>query len=298
MSALPLSPSGFRQGLVALTLLSLAGASSATAAIAISDPFTDGDLTEGPDNSGISWFDRSANSTIAIASDPAFGGNALVWNANNTATANRGIVATLPIALSLTTVGDYVTMNFKFRLAATQITAGNFTTTPNNNAQGFTFGFYDSNATAVTDNDQSFSDNDRGFRGAIGSGTTSAVSIRKETNTTAGELGSGTDTPLGLEAGSTPVAISDFNVHTGSITILLNNPGQVTVSISVDGNQIATSVPDTTTILTYDEIVFSQGGGNSFRLDDIEILSNIPEPSSALLVTSLGLLGCIGYRRR
>ena len=226
------------------------------------------------------------------------GSNALIWTANNTTTANRGIVATLPFALSLTTVGDYVTMNFRFRLAATQITAGNFTTTPNDSVQGFTFGFYDSTGSVVTANDQSTSDNDRGFRGAIASGATAAVSIRKETNTTPGELGTGTDTPLGLEAGSTPVAISDFNVHTGSITILLSNPGQVPVSISVDGNQIATSVTDTTTILTYDEIAFSQGGGNSFRLDDIEILSNIPEPSSAMLVASLTLLGCVGYRRR
>lgn len=301
MSASPLSRNSLRQSLAALTLVSLAGASAAHAAVAISDPFTDLNLTGGSDNSGISWFDRSANSSIAPGNDATFGSAALIWNANNTSVANRGIVATLPFALALTTVGDYVTMNFRFRLAATQVNgqpAGTLTTVPNDSVQGFTFGFYNSNGSVVTGNDQTASDNDMGFRGAVASGSTAAVSIRKETNATAGELGTGTDTPLTLQPGSTPVAINDFAAHTGSITILLNAPGQVTVSISMDGTPIATANPDNTAILSYDEIVFSQGGGNSFRLDDIEILSNVPEPSSAMLVASLGLLGCVGYRRR
>ena len=272
------------------------GLGPAGAAILFSDPFTDGDLVAGADNSGIAWYDRSVNSGISIINDSAGinSGNALRFARTGAEMNNRGIVGALNQTITLANPGDYITLSFSFRFIST---AGS--TSPNNANSGLTFGFYNSNGTVVSNNDTVDSDNDFGFRGEFGSGANSAVAIFKETNVpgSAGGLGTGSDGGAVTVNSPVTVAVNDFTTHTGSITLTYNSPTDLNIALMYDGGAVGngtSSVP----FLTFDEIVFSQGGSNGFVLDNVEVTSNIPEPGMASLVALLGVMGIAGCRRR
>lgn len=270
-------------------------------ALTLTDPFTDGSLTAGSDNSGIAWYDRSANSVLSIGNSPAIGsGNALIERLDNTGVASRGFVGVFnPIVLSLDNIGDTIKLTFDFALASTSATTGGplTTTAPNNSASGFTFGLYNSNGSVVTSNDTGTSDNDFGFRADFGTGATSNIFIGKENNAGAGGLGTttGTDTAtVTLAAGSSPVQINDFLKHSASFQLTRVATG-VEIVVEYDGATVATGT-STVPFTSFDEIVFSQGGGNNFHVDNV-VLTNVPEP--ALAVSLLGGIGMLlGFRRR
>lgn len=272
------------------------GLGPAGAAILFSDPFTDGDLVAGADNSGIAWYDRSVNSGISIVDDAAGinSGNALRFARTGAAMNNRGLVGVLNQTITLANPGDFVTLSFSFRLIST---AG--TTSPNDSTVGFTFGLYNSNSSVVSGNDTVDSDNDFGFRGEFGTGTISAVGAFKETNVpgSAGGLGTGSDGGAVTLNSPVAVGVNDFTTHTGSITLTYNSPSDLNIALMYDGGAVGngtSSVP----FLAFDEIVFSQGGSNGFVLDNVEVTSNVPEPGMASLVALFGVMGIAGYRRR
>ena len=284
------SPSFF-----AVLAFAAVGLGHAGAAVLFSDPFTDGDLVAGADNSGISWYDRSANTEISIIADTTGinNGNALQMAANSaSAITNRGIVGVLSQSLTLAAPGDYLTLSFSFRFIST-----NGSTSPGNANGGFTFGFYNSNGTTVTANNANTSDNDFGFRGEFGSGANPAVAIFKETNSGAGGLGTGADGGAVTVVNPVNVQVNDFLPHTGSITLTYNSPTDLAIALMYDGAAVGSgtsSVP----FLTFDELVFSQGGSNGFNLDNVVVESNIPEPGTAALMGLCAVLGLAGHRRR
>ena len=288
-----------RTAALALATLCLSSA-MASAVVTLSDPFTDATRNGGADNSGIAWWDRSANSTLNIGNDATLGtGNALLWAATNTATTNRGIVGTFSQAFNLS-VGDSISMTFDFRLATTSIAAGGSTTTPGNSTQGLTFGFYNSNGTAVAADDSTASDNDFGYHGGVGSGTANGNAIVQEGNVGGGGLGTTTagDTPNTVFTLSTnaATAINDFNKHTGEFTIVISGAGIATITTKIDGVTIAEG-SNGSAYTSFDEVVFSQGGGNSFRLDNVVVTTTVPEASTAAALLG-GLAMMCGIRRR
>ncbi|WAC18811.1 PEP-CTERM sorting domain-containing protein [Luteolibacter sp. SL250] len=272
--------------------------SSADAAILLTDNFTDGNLTGGTDNSGIAWYARSGNATLGIANDPSPGfgtGNALVMERAGAGTiVNRGIIGVLTNGITLSNPGDTVTLSFSFRFTTTASS-----TSPFSDTEGFTFGFYNSNGTPVSANGSSASDNDLGYRAEFGSGTDSWVGIAREANftTAAGGVGTGTDGVQMTVVDPVAVSIGDFLPRTGSITLTYNSPTDMGISVSYNGNVVGTAT-NNAPITTFDEVVFSQGGGNGFLLDNVVVTSNVPEPGSVALMALGGVLCAAGYRRR
>lgn len=283
--------------LLSLAPLAALCLTSADAAVNLTENFTDGVLNGGADNSGIAWFDRSSNTGLTIVSDPSPGfgtGNALRMARTGDAIVNRGLVGVLSEGITLSNPGDTLTLSFSFRFTTT---AGS--TAPFNASEGFTFGFYNSNTTVVTANDSANSDNDFGFRGEFGTGTFSRVGIAKETNVvgSAGGLGTGGDGVQMTVMDPVAVSIGDFLPHTGSITLTYNTATNMGVSVSYNGNVVGTAT-STSPFFTFDEIVFSQGGGNGFLLDNVVVTSNVPEPGSAALIALGGVFCVAGCRRR
>ncbi|RYD23510.1 MAG: PEP-CTERM sorting domain-containing protein, partial [Verrucomicrobiaceae bacterium] len=219
---------------------------------------------------------------------------ALRMGRTGAAIVNRGIVGTLSQSITLANPGDTLTLSFKFRFTTT---AGS--TEPYNADGGFTFGFYNSNNTAVIENDSTASDNDFGFRGEFGSGTTGRVAIFKETNvsTSGGGLGTGTDGGAVTVNNGVNVAVGDFLPHTASLTLTYNSPTDMGISLTYDGNAVGSGT-STVPFFTFDEVVFSQGGGNGFLLDDVVVSSTVPEPGSVAFVALGGVLCAAGCRRR
>jgi hypothetical protein len=276
--------------LVYSSVIVLAFASGmAEAAVSYFDPFTDGVLRGGTDSSGIDWFDRSASASIGAFNDN--GPNTLNSATLRFATmvANRGFVGVLiggPITLGAP--GDYVTLSFSFRVSGTL----------NSNAQGFTFGLYDSNGTPVTGDDTTQSDNDRGYRGQFATGSTGGVSIIKEENNVAGGLGTGTGTEsLAVTlSSSTPVAITSSIPHTASMTLTYNSLNSLGIVLYYDGVKVADGT-STSPFFSFDEVVFSQGGSNNLVIDDVSVISNVPEPGVAGLLL-MSAVGCLIRRSR
>jgi len=308
LKAFPAPMKTFRVSAASAALL-FAAASHSSAFTTYTDPFTDGDKVAGADNSGIRWYDRSTNSTLTINDTAATGltGNALNLNLGNssnstpgTNVANRGFIGVLGTTFIPTAIGDSIRLSFDFQLrpTGTNVAGTTFTTAPVNAAEGITFGFYNSNGTPVTDDNQTASDNDSGIRGSFGTGTTLAADLAREANSAAGGLGTttATDSASFVASGtSTPSAINDFNKHSAQLVLTLTALGEYTVSMMLDGNTIATATTPQNTYTRFDEIVFSQGGSNNFSIDNV-VVNIIPEPS-ALLLGGMGALALLRRRR-
>lgn len=281
--------------------------SQANAIITFTDPFTDGNKAGGADNSGISWYDRSANSDLSVNSTSAttLTGNALNLNlGTSTATGisvqNRGFVGVLNSTTFIpTAIGHYISLSFDFQIrpTSTDAPATTYTTSPQNGAEGITFGFYSSNGSIVSGDSATTSDNDLGIRGSFGTGTTLAADLARETNSAAGGLGTTTsgDSVSFVSAGNTPSAINDFNKHSAQLMLTLTSAGQYTVTMMLDGATIATGTTAQTGYTQFDEIVFSQGGGNNFSIDNV-VVTMVPE-TSTLLLGGLGALTLLRRRR-
>ncbi|HVJ46009.1 MAG TPA: PEP-CTERM sorting domain-containing protein [Luteolibacter sp.] len=268
------------------TIAAALASGQAMAAVSYLDPFTDGVLRGGADNSGINWYDRSASSTIAAFSDNGAGTLNSSTLRFSTSIGNRGFVGVLTGgAITLGAPGDFITLSFSFRVGGTIA----------NSAQGFTYGLYSSNGTSITGDDTVDSDNDRGYRGQFATGTTASVGIVKEDNSAAGGLGTGTGTEsaaVGMSS-STPVAIGTNDPHTASITLTYNSATDLGITLMFDNATVAQGT-STVPYLSFDEVVFAQGGNNSLVIDNVSVTSNVPEPGSAALL----LVAVAGFAAR
>jgi hypothetical protein len=284
--------------LLFVALLALRATCAAASAAILTDPFTDGNRTGGADNSGIAWYDRSANSNLSIVNDATLGtGNALSWNPNDNTVTNRGFTGVFTGGQALlTNVGDSITLNFDFR----------FTGTTLNTASGLTFGFYNSNGSAITADDAAAQDNDFGYRVEFGTGTTSGIYLGREQNSGAGGTGSGTGDTSTITLGtSTPVMINDTAKHTAEFSLTRTATG-INLVARYDNTIVATGTvtptspsPSTALFSTIDEIVFSQASGTQYRIDNVVVNASnfaIPEPSTWAL--ALGIVGLLVWQRR
>jgi len=277
----------FYLGALAATLL--VGSSQPLLGTILTETFTDGTLAGGADNSGISWYDRSVNSGVSVASDATIGsGNALTWTPNNNTVTSRGFTGVFTNdTFALAAVGDTIDVKFDFR----------FTAIPANSTSGLTFGLYNSNGTTITADDSGAQDNDFGYRTDLGTGTSASIFLGKETNAGAGGTGTTTsgDTATITLATSTPVAINDTAKHSGQFTLTRTASG-IDISVGYDGSTVATGSSTSALFTTFDEFVFSQNSATTYRIDNFVVTSNVPEPTM-----SVGLLlgaGMLAMRRR
>ncbi|HSI34995.1 MAG: PEP-CTERM sorting domain-containing protein [Phycisphaerae bacterium] len=251
----------------------------------LTDPFTDGQKVGGADNSGINWWDRSANNSLTVGADPTLG-SSMLFSIVTTSRSFTGVL--VGQKLDLVNDGDSIDLKFDFRFVAG----------PNNSTAGITFGLYNSNNSPVTAEDTVEQDNDFGFRADFGSGTTSAIFIGKESNSTAGGTGSGTpagDTlAVGLNPGSIPVAVNDQLKHSAQMT-LTKSPTGVDVAVYYDSVLVASGT-STSPFTSFDEIVIGQVGGANYRIDNVVLASNVPEPGVVGIVGAA--VAVLGMRRR
>ena len=182
--------------------------------------------------------------------------------------------------------GDFITLTMDFRFEALPTVSS---------TDGLRFGLYNTNGTNANTNGGAASDNDFGYQARIGTGTTAGFGLNKENiNNTAGELGAGNDRVALTVVNPGDVAINDTLKHSLSFTITKTSAG-VDVSAAVDGSPLGTGT-STVPYLTFDEILISHATPQAYRVDNVLVTSNVPEPGT-LGVIGAGML-LLGRRRR
>jgi hypothetical protein len=264
-------------------------------------PAADRTMVTGGTN-GLQFFTHNPiipNYSVSIIDDSAPGGlGSLVLNQTDT-TGNGGnqIIGLLPQAITLASPGDFIRLQFTFRY----LNLG----TATQNAAGFRFGIEGSNGTFVTaDGQGSVSDNDQGYYVQTGVGATAPANNNiffRESGTLSPILG-GNDR-VSVTANSAGGAINDILAHTASFTITRGAGTNISLSLSYDGGTAITGnftgASPNTPFYTFDEIMFSDGfvaNPVHFNIDNVAVVTNVPEPSAAVL----GLLAVpfIAARRR
>jgi hypothetical protein len=258
-------------------------------AVTLLDPFTDGQLVGGADNSGIAWYDRSANTIPEIINDAVLGnGNALRLRITNGTQIDRPVIGVFnPITLN---IGDSLTLAFHFRFELVP------SATFNNTVDGFRFGFYNSNTTPVNADGTTQSDNDFGYQARIGTGTTAGLGLNREvSNGVAGELGAGNDrTTLTPNVLST-FAVNDTAMHSASFSMTRTEAG-LDFSVMIDGVVRGTGSHNSSPFTVFDEAIMSSGTPQNFYVDNVDV-SVVPEPGSVAAL-SIGILPLLLLRRR
>lgn len=304
---------GMKHLLPSLVCASVFAASPALAQIVIaSDSFELADhptgdrtvVTGGPN--GIRFYTRNATPTdlsLSIVDDTGgLGTNVLsLVDTVNTTTLNDAIIGVLSQPVTLSATGDFIRLEFTFRYTNIGTAAAN--------AGGFRFGIEGSNGSSVTsDNQTSASDNDQGYYAQTGVGPSPANApannniFFRESGGTFPILGGLDRLNIVAAGGATGVTFNNNNAHSVSFTITRTAGSNISLSLVYDGGTPITAVTTggTGNFFTFDEIALSNGfvtAPVSFNIDNVSVVSNVPEPTAAGLI-GFGALGTLGFVRR
>jgi hypothetical protein len=300
-----------RAVLVAGVLLGAAGTRAAT--VRVDDRFDDADRdNNGTTDGGVAVtpsaeisfpFYRQGNGTQAVgtALDSVLGSatnNALtLTSGTGTFSVVAGRFAASPQTYLVST-GDTVSVSFDFRMTGT-IAAS---------SAGFRFGLANSNGTTITADQTTAqaSADDKSFFVQLGTGGTTGTSVAEESGTATNVL-SGADT----------VALTTASAITAGSAITLNDTAKrsalLTLTKNASGVGVAVSIFDATgtllvraagadsgsTLTAFDEVAFGSGGTtNNFNIDNVVVVTSIPEPATGALVVAPLVVGLSSRRRR
>lgn len=243
--------------------------------------------------SGVPFYTRAAG-TAAIVNDAGLGSDALnVLDTDSSTGTSMPLIAPLPQTVTLNTVGDSVTLSFRFRYT----TNGTAPAGGNN----FRFGLFSSSGTPITGDNTAETDNDIGYYAGIGSGGTTPATnaIFYEETGGIGNILGGTDRTSIVASTNTGLGLNNNSPHTASLTLTRTASG-VQLALSIDGAAAITGTDTSTLRTSFDQIAF--GGafatvGNGEVIDDVQVTYNaVPEP--AALGTVALAVGATAIRRR
>ncbi|HEV7402144.1 MAG TPA: Calx-beta domain-containing protein [Chthoniobacteraceae bacterium] len=277
-------------GSVTSSAASLGVDATAPTGTVVSDPFTDGNRSNGTggDLLGVPFFTQSG--TASVASDAVIGtGNALL---SPSASTSKVIAEFNPV--TLTKIGDFVQLQFDFRFSAA----------PASINAGLRFGLYQTFGTHTTADAQLTTRTDDVGYGAFTDpgGTTNLTKVYAEGAGDEILTGSGA---TGLSTFGTTGASSALGTtkHTAKLVLTLQAGGVLQVSGSIDG--VAATGTKNPTLLTtsFNELAISSNTStaNSFYLDNLTVTTNnapritISSPTSGIVwstpAASLALSG-------
>jgi hypothetical protein len=200
----------------------------------------------------------------ALQVDTSSGGNGQQVIANQFGTVSLGY-----------NVGDQVKFGFDFRF--TKIVTGTGTT--------LRFGLYADKGTTVTADGQTNPLNDDGgYFGEIGFGTTSAAAVQAEAGGI-GPLLEGNDVVDKTTTG-TPLAVNDLLAHTALLTVTRAGTDSVTLELTIDGTSRALGEDSPLILTTFNELAFENRGKElDYLLDSVKVESVlVPEPGTLALL--------------
>lgn len=284
-----------------LTALAVSALSSSVATASTITVFSD-DFEDGNRNGWYKIDDSTSTLSVESASPLLGSANELRLESSDSSNNMQAIVVSFP-EVTLANTGDSIELQF----AARNVDGGFIDF-------GFAFGLFDSGATAITaDGDFGAALStleDQGYFARVDVGTSTvntAASVDETIDTTTERL---------RFQGGTSLIASDFGsdgddtlmftnntdfVYTLTITLLDTNNVEVSLANDEDGTDNPITGESTTTpTLSFDTLYFAgRPDSNStvdYRIDNVLITTNIPEPASAVLVALGGLL--ITSRRR
>lgn len=300
------SSSAVRGGVMLAGLAAAISGGTASGAIVFADGFgTDthpgGALnspSHGVTSSGFNIYTRYATGgTATIVNDATLASDALsVADTDGTAATAFPIVLNFPHRLSISNVGEQISLSFRFRYLNNGSSA---------NANNFRFGLFGNNDTQVTDNGQTTSADDFGYYAAIGSGnqTPATTSLLFRENGGTDPITAATDRVNLPVTSATGTGLNDNNVHTALLTLTRASASSVDVSLSIDGGPAYTAT-DTGTApgtirTTFDLVAIGTGFGATglqYAVDDVTV-TGVPEPT-AVGLAAIGLAGGLLRRRK
>ncbi|MDR1279713.1 MAG: hypothetical protein LBK99_02685 [Opitutaceae bacterium] len=266
------------------------------------------------DGTRSNWFSVKPSSgnpaTLTVNDTPAtaIDGNGLFVDQGNTF---RMVVATFD-TVTLANTGDYISLSFDIRIfdSTTTATTTNETGFPSAD-NALRFGFYNANATPVTADNTTDSNNDYGYMSLglpFGPDTTNITSTKfaKEAGTNSIIL-TGNDIPSLSASGSTGNRIHNSDTYTVTFTITKTGTG-ISLSSTVkdaDGSTLFSVTGTDSSInnayTSFDEIAFGSSADIGYRLDNVSVTTNvsqIPEPATSVLITGTVILAAIVTIRR
>ncbi len=247
-------------------------------AAVVSDPFADASHTNttGGDASGAVWFrNATTSSALSVVDDSSVvpASKALALAAT---TSQRGMLAFFPS--QTLAAGQTLTLEFEFR----------FTSAPQNLAQSFMLGLFDSAGTQQTaDADSTTRLDDRGYGLVTNVGANSATGTRVFLERTGNDIlgGTGVVFPAGGVNGASFSCGTTQRHHARlSVTRLAN--GSVVLEAQIDTGASASATVTTVTdqFYTFDMLALSNSTAiESFLIDDVKV--SLPSPPTVAITS-------------
>lgn len=263
----------------------------------LTDDFTDGDRVD--------WYGVNAPTlTVNSTAASAITGNGLFVDQAGTF---RAVVATFsPVTLVAT--GNYIKLSFDVRIfgPATTATSG---TLDFPSADGeLRIGFYNSNATALTVNNSTESNDDFGYRVGVPFGSSGSVAggtFGQETGTDSSRILSGSDSSSVTNVATAGgVRIQDNAVYNLTLTATKTANGVSLLQEVYSGTTLIYSsagLDETSVVYTsFNEFALGSTSDIAYRVDNVSVVSfsSIPEPSTVALSAGLGVMGLAVLGRR
>lgn len=262
--------------------------------VSLNDNFSDTDLTNQALPSSSAWYRGTAGSINWSAASGAFVHTAT----STTSAATVGWTHFTPV-----TIQDNQSLTVSLTLSLSSIV--------NANNNRLDFGLFNSNGTQRTSNTNTAGhadlQNDTGYRLNFNPSATAPATpsgwYERTSNTSINPFANADNTLLTGSTGETTGNVLTMTTNTPvTVTLVLTRSGSALSIASTVGAWTQTAT-DASGQFTFDTFAFNTGSNNlgtngTMTIDNVSIVTTIPEPSSAALMAGAAMLGLVGLRRR